>query len=147
MYSEKFYLTVTNVALSGKVLVHCSCAFKQLFSQCSIIIVAFLTTYDTKSGCTWKVPRAECITKDHIFPFTFRQEVLLREHRGSVLPLRLLQVQARIRIYWLRALSLKSKWLKQKERPTIQENIIASALTLLIQSFPIQQTDRVLFEL
>ena len=43
----------------------------------------------------------------HLFCF-FRQEVLLWKHPGRILPLRLLQVQARIRIYRLRPLSLNS---------------------------------------
>ncbi len=42
-----------------------------------------------------------------LFSF-FRQEVLLWKHSGRILPLRLLQVQTRIRIYRLRPLSLNS---------------------------------------
>ncbi len=38
--------------------------------------------------------------------FFFRQEVLLWQHGGSVLPLRLLQVQARIRIQGIRQVPL-----------------------------------------
>ncbi len=43
----------------------------------------------------------------YMFSF-YRQEVLLWKHPGRILPLRLLQVQARIRIYRLRPLSLNS---------------------------------------
>ncbi len=58
----------------------------------------FLRTAKSKSSLNWM----------HIFFLHFfcRQEVLLRQHGGPVLPLRLLQVQARLRVHRLRALRI-----------------------------------------